>query len=230
MHHWNDDEREIIRRDYCQTHASRREIGARLGVSEYAVAGQIGKMGIAKQTDRHPWTPAQDELLCDLIHRYCPSSVAKKMRRSVNSVVVRAKRLGHHRRIRDGWFTKREACEILGVDHKRLQKRIDAGQLKASWHNGHDPELSSGGSACWHINEADLVAFIRRYPQDLTARNVITIVDLLAGLETIERGRSNRWVELGDAIEDAMKPKEQDADAGAAGSFTEVVARPTERH
>lgn len=181
-HCWTDEERDIIRRDYRQTHASRNEIARRLGVTENAVTGQIAKMGIAKRSDRHPWTPEEDEKLADFIHRYCPSTVAHKMGRGINSVVVRSKRLGHHRRVRDGWFIKLEVCEILGKDHKWLQKRIDSGQLKATWHTEVKPQQKGG--ACWHIDEGDLIAFIRRYPQDLTGRNVdlITIVDLLAGI------------------------------------------------
>jgi hypothetical protein len=181
-HHWTDEEREIVRRDYQHTHASRREIARRLGVTEFAVAGQIATMGIAKRSDRRPWSPEEDERLRELIYQYAPHTVARRMGRSLNSVVVRSKRLGCSRRIRDGWFTKKEVCEILGVDHKWVQKRIDAGQLKASWHNGSKP--TNSGSACWHILEKDLKEFIRRYPQDLTARNLdlIMVVDMLAGV------------------------------------------------
>ena len=39
-HKWTDDERDIIRRDYKHTHKSRQELAARLGVTEYGVAGK----------------------------------------------------------------------------------------------------------------------------------------------------------------------------------------------
>ena len=58
-HNWNDDERDIIRRDYKHTRKSRQELAARLGVTEYGVAGQISNMGIAKSDDRRPWTPQE---------------------------------------------------------------------------------------------------------------------------------------------------------------------------
>lgn len=187
MHNWGD-EREIIRRDYQHTHASRRELARRISVlcgedvSEFAIAGQIARMGIAKRSDRRPWHPVEDERLRELIAQYAPVTVARRMHRSENSVVVRAKRLSISRRVRDGWFTKKEVCEILGIDHKWLQRRIDTGQLKARWHNGAKPQ--NRGSACWHITEKDLKEFIRRYPQDLTARNVdlIMVVDILVGV------------------------------------------------
>ena len=53
-HTWTDDERDIIRRDYKHTRKSRQELTARLGVTEYGVAGQISSMGIAKSDDQRP--------------------------------------------------------------------------------------------------------------------------------------------------------------------------------
>jgi len=105
------------------------------------------------------------------------------MHRSINSVVVMSKRLGCSRRVRDGWFTKREVCEILGVDHKWVQRRIDSGVIKATYHFP-DRRPAKIGYSCWHIEENDLRQFIRKYPQELTSRNVdlIMIVDILAGL------------------------------------------------
>ena len=118
-HKWTDDERDIIRRDYKHTHKSRQELAVRLGVTEYGVAGQISIMGIAKSDDRHPWNdPREEEKLAKLIPQYCPRRIARMMHRSLNSVVVKAKRINAHRRYREGWFVKREVCEILGHDHK----------------------------------------------------------------------------------------------------------------
>jgi len=181
-HIWTDEERDIVRRDYRGTRASAQEIADRLGVTEYAVKGQISAMGTARQ-DRHPWSPKEDKRLEQLITRYCPRRVAHIMHRSINSVVVRSKRLNISRRNRDGWFTKREACAILGVDHKWLQKRIDCGTLKATFHDDESPPKKNGGN-CWHIDEKDLRDYIRKYPQELTSRNVdmIMIVDILAGV------------------------------------------------
>jgi len=181
-HNWTDEEREIVRRDYRHTHACRREIASKLGVTENAVAGQIARMGIGKRSDRRYWIDREDEILIRDATRYSPRQIARRLHRSINSVVVRMKRLKLSRRVRDGWYTKRDACEILGVDHKRVQRWIDNGMLKAHYHNGSKPQQN--GSACWHIWESDLARFIRHYPQDLNGRNVdlIQVVDILVGL------------------------------------------------
>jgi hypothetical protein len=181
-HKWTDEEREIVRRDYKGTHASNREIARMLGVTEYQVRGQASRMGLGKRTDRRPWDPDQDERLRALIPCYSVNYIANLMHRSVNSVVVRSKRLGLHRRNHDGWYTKLEVCEILGVDHHWVQRRIDSGALKATYHNGRRP--SQRGMAMWHISEHALRSFIRRYPEELNGRNVdlIQIVEILGGI------------------------------------------------
>jgi len=181
-HKWIDSERDIIRRDYRHTHKSRQELAVRLGVTEFGVAGQISSMGIAKSDDRRPWFPQEKERLAKLIPRYCPRRIAKMMHRSLNSVVVMAKRLNYSRSFREGWFTKREVCEILAHDHRWVQTRIDSGALKATYH--HEKRPSQKGMCAWHIEEHDLVQFIRKYPQELVGCNtdIMMIVELLAGI------------------------------------------------
>ena len=181
-HRWTEEEREVVRRDYRQTHKSRRELAAKLGVTEYAVAGQVSRMGLGKRTDRRPWTPEEDERLRELIPQKSATRIAKILHRSINAVTVRAKRLRESQRVRDGWYTKREVSEILGMDHKWVQRRIDAGRLKATWHHGRQPRQNGGGS--WHIEEKDLKRFIRRYPHELNGRNVdlVQVVGILAGI------------------------------------------------
>ena len=177
-HHWTDEERDIVRRDYNGHNASAHSIAARMGVTFCAVKGKVQELGIA--LDKSPrWTPAEEADLREWITQYAPPTVAEKLGRSINSVVVKSRRLGLSRRIRDGWFTKREVAEICGVDHKKVGQWIDTGALKASWHTDIKP--CKEGSACWHICEEDLRAFIIAHSYELIGRNVdlFTIVNIL---------------------------------------------------
>ncbi len=187
-HRWADEEREIVRLMYRQDNESAKAIAQRLGVSLSAVKGQVQLLGLAKRTGRKNWDNGQDDRLRELLSHYAPCTVARKMGRSINSVVVRANRLGLSRRSREGWYTKREVMEILGVDHKRIQSFIDKGFLKATWHNGHRPNKK--GLAMWHIERGDLRKFICRYPQEFNGRNVdlVQMVDVLAGLNYYNAG------------------------------------------
>jgi DNA-binding CsgD family transcriptional regulator len=168
QHVWTDQERAIIRRDYRGTKASAREIGQRLGVSEHAVKGQIQKMGIAMHKSPN-WTQKEITLLKELVHHKSVGQIAKILRRSDNAVKVKAVRLQLRLRSRDGWYTKQEVCEICGVDHKKVQRWIDSGTLKARW---HDAKPGKSGMAPWHIEERDLRDFLLAHCGELLGRNV----------------------------------------------------------
>jgi hypothetical protein len=178
-HRWSGEEQAIVVRDYNHTRESIKLLAAKLGVTYFAVRGQIAILGLARD-GRKPWSPQEDKRLGGLIPKYAPITVAKRMGRSVNSVVVRSKRLGIMRRYRDGWYTKMEVCRILGVDHHWIQSRIDSGALKASYHfPDHKP--CQKGMSCWHIKDADLRKYIVSYCGELNGRHVdvISLVDIL---------------------------------------------------
>lgn len=188
-HNWTDEERGLIRRYYSHTRKSRQFIAQMLGVTEYGVAGQISIMGLGKSDDRHPWTKKEEKLLQEIAHHYCPRRIARIMHRSINSVVLKMKRLHIRRRARDGWYTKREVCEILGHDHKWVQARIDREVLVASYHYETRPQKN--GPCSWHIEEEDLIDFIKKFPQEMVGCNIdiITIVELLSGIGEPTKGR-----------------------------------------
>jgi len=168
-HKWTDEEREIVRRDYKGTNASAQEIAGRLGVTLFAVKGQVALLGIQQQKSP-PWTQHELAQLEELIHRYSVVEIAKILHRSPNAVKIKATRMKLNLRSRDSWFTKKEVCEICGVDHKKVQQWIDSGALKASWHYGTRP--SKLGLASWHIEARDLRLFIIKHSGELLGRNV----------------------------------------------------------
>ena len=186
QHHWTDEEKEIVRVDYKQTRASIEAIVDRLWqersikVTPLSVRGQVQMLGLGRSTSKK-WDETQDRRLRELAGKYAMTTIARKMGRSINSVVVRSKRLGIYRReCRDGWYNKKEVCEFFGVDHRRVRYFIDTGMLRASYHHEHKPSQRSG--ACeWHIEEEAIASFIRRHPEELNGRNVdlIRIVQIL---------------------------------------------------
>ena len=186
-HKWTDEERDIVRRDYRGTTKSAELIAVRLGVTCNAVKGQIQKLGIAMDKSP-PWTQKELDQLKNLIHRYSPIGVAKRLHRSENAVRVKAKRLKLNVRGRDDWFTKREVAEICGVDHRKVQVWIDGGSLKASWHNGHCPQKNGG--AKWHIESDDFRAFLIGYSSELLGRNtdIQQIIWIVTDYEVVRHG------------------------------------------
>ena len=185
-HKWTDEERDIVRRDYDGHNHTAHLIALKLSyitgdrITFNAVKGQAAKMGILRNKSPD-WTDKETELLQEMITQYSPMKIAKRLHRSLNAVVVKSKRLGLSRRFRDGWYTKRDVAEMLGVDHKKIQKYIDSGHLKAHYHTGVKPKKNGG--ACWHIKQEDLIRFIVNNVGDFHGRNVdlTTIVWLITG-------------------------------------------------
>lgn len=181
-HRWTEEEEGILRRGWDNTNVTGRVLAATIEVTHAAARLKAAKMGLFKRTDyrKRAWAPEEDAQLEEMIHRLAPGTIAHKLKRSAIAVCVRARRLGLTRRVRDGWYTKVEVCSILGMDHKWVQRRIDSGELKASYHNGHRPVRS--GMTMWHIEEGDLRSYICSHAYELNGRNVDlpTIVDLIA--------------------------------------------------
>ena len=149
-------------------------------ITFHAVKGQAAEMGLL-QVKSPRWREREIEILSEMITVYSPMFVARRLHRSINAVVVKSKRLGLSRRVRDGWFTGREVCEIMGVDYKKIRGYIDRGDLKAEYHTEIKPQKNGG--ACWHIREADLKDFIKKHISDFQGRNVdlVMIIWLLSG-------------------------------------------------
>ena len=196
---WSEEEKDIVRLGYEHNRASVQRLAHRLDRSEISIKGMIQQLNITRSYARKRWTRADDQRLIDLAGTMGMPRIANIMNRSVNSVVVRSKRLGINRRDHEGWYTARDVARILGVDDHWVRTRILSGVMPAVRYTAttdeakldqHDEQFSGN---TWRIEEKNLVAFIRKYAHELTGRNVdlLQIVDMLAGLtdEEKQKGR-----------------------------------------
>ncbi len=189
-HQYTEEDKDIIRRDYKQDEASTYAIAGKLGVSYHAVKWQAKRMGLCKRIlqPNRKWDSPEDDLLKELIGLYSTRTVAEMLGRSVNAVVIRLSRLGiSPRTSRDGWYTRKDVCYILGIDHRKAQYYIDRGMLRATRHNGHK---KNHNGAVWHIGKVSLKHFIQSYPEEFNGRNVdlVQIFDILGVLRPIRYG------------------------------------------
>jgi hypothetical protein len=188
-HHWTEEELAIVRRDYQGTNRSAQVIACLVTsqagekITPCAVRGQVARMGISFKPANKIWTLKEEEHLGELITKYPIYEIARRMKRSKNSIRVKATRMGYSTLARDGWYTKREVCEILGVDHRRVQSWIDTGALKARPHGELHPQKN--GMAMWHIAIEDLADFIKTHAVELTGRNVdlFAIIEIVSGIK-----------------------------------------------
>jgi len=183
-HHWTEDEDLIIRREYRHDRASADRLAARFGVDYNSMHHRIRRLGITRSNRRVRWTAKMDDKLALLLPKHPIAKVARMLGLGIGPVARRAYLQGISRRNREGWYTKKDVCQVCGVDHLLVQAWIDSGSLKASWHNGERPS-GSGGQAKWHIEASDLRDFIRRCPDDLQGRMVdmVQLVEVLAGIK-----------------------------------------------
>ena len=183
-HKWTPEEEDIVRQQYCGSHQSCRDIAAYLNgagadppVTQFAVQGRVTKLGIG-QRENHRWSEREMIRLREWTGRYPPKEIALRLKRGVVSVTVKMKKMGLLRRAKTGWYTKKDVAEILGVDHKKVQRWMDDGYLPAVPYQ-EMPQKNGGGQ--WYIREADLRAFLLRYPQELVGRNldICQVFDIL---------------------------------------------------
>jgi len=179
-HRWTEDDKDFVREHYKGTRTSAKWIAKQLEVTEFGVKGQVQNMGLAMQKSP-PWTRDEIQQLTEMIHVYSIRTIAEKLHRSQNAVKIKATRLKMKLRIRYGWYTKKDCCEILGVDHHKIDEWFKAGKLKATWHSGVKPQKN--GMAMWHIDIVELRRFIIRNAEILQGRNVDIqqVVAIVAG-------------------------------------------------
>lgn len=190
-HKWTDEDREYVRVHYRGDNKSAEEIAQVIGCTFNAVKGQVQNLGVQKNTDyRKEWTHAEEKQLRELVQTHSVRQISHIMHRGIGSLTNKIKRLRLSRRYRTGWYTKQEVCEILGVDHKWVQRRIDRRNLKARFHDGVRP--NSKGMRRWHIDAIDLANFIRRHARELNQRNIdLPEIVFLLDLPLNENGNGN---------------------------------------
>ena len=178
---WTEAEEDVLRREYNGERSISDHIALKLGRSFNGVKGHAAKLGLVRLMKAPAWTEREIAILNQEYDRLSPQSIKRQYlpKRSLTAIIVKLKRLHLSRRTRDGWYTKLEACELLGVDHKKVQDWIDRGELAASYH--HETKPQKNGIASWHIEAAALRQFVIRCARELTGRNVdlVGLVELL---------------------------------------------------
>jgi len=183
IHHWTEDERDYLRRNYRYTIESLKSLALKLGVSDSSVRQQLTHLGALKLTGR--WSMESQSFLETNYGKLSNRKISERLGKSVNAVTGKAHRLGITGRGKDDWFSMKEMAQILGVDQSWIRRRLGNGfKLEISPHDlEHTPK--KGQYSSWHISRKSLREFIRKYPEELTGHNVdfVMLVDILAGVK-----------------------------------------------
>jgi hypothetical protein len=104
-----------------------RELARQTGFPRWYIKRQARRLGLSITQDRRPWTQEELDSLDRLLGKVSAATIAKRLKRTETSVVMKIQALGHSRRVSEG-YTMRDLEECLG-DHHKIQKWIANGWL-----------------------------------------------------------------------------------------------------
>jgi hypothetical protein len=173
-----------------------RELMRQTGYPHWYIKRQARRLGLSMTQDRRPWTREELDILDRLLGKVSAATIAKRLKRTETSVVMKIKALGHSRRVSEG-CTMRDLEKCLGEDHHKIQRWIASGWLRGRLQgtrrhdgNGHDIH---------RFSEKDILAFVKRHPEEINLGKVdqLWFLDLvlLRGMElreAVTEGRSGR--------------------------------------
>ena len=92
----------------------------------------------------------------------------------------------------DAWYTVRDVAGILGVNVRRLLRRINSGRLRAAYPYGRRPTRDAG--RVYRIAETALRDFLLENAKELAGRNVqmVRIINIMVGRDLGSGGLRDR--------------------------------------
>jgi hypothetical protein len=154
------------------------------GFPRWYIKRQACRLGLTMHQDRRPWTQQELDILDDLMGKVSAATIAKRLKRTEASVVMKIKALGHSRRVREG-YTMRDLEECFGEDHHKIQKWITKAWLRDRLQGIQRQD--GNGRDIHRFREKDILAFIKRHPEEINLCKVDSVwfLDLfvLRGME-----------------------------------------------
>lgn len=152
---WTDDEKNFALSNYAKM--SYMDIGKAIGKSEKSVSAFMKRNGCKKRE----WTDDQVAYFQENFGKTNLSTMCKNIGKSKSALFSKAYNdgLGSYKNNMEH-FTAIEVAEILGVEKSVIARRCKKGTIKARKKNNY-----------WHINEDDLIEFMKNNPEKWKASN-----------------------------------------------------------
>ena len=161
-----------------------KELARQTGFPRWYIKRQAQRLGLTMHPDRRPWTQDELDVLDGLLGRVSAGTIAKRLKRTESSVVMKIKSMGFSRRVSAG-YTMRDLEFCLGEDHYKIQRWIANGWLRDGLqgtrrHNGNGHDIH-------RFREKDILAFVKQHPQEINLGKVDQVwfldLALLRGME-----------------------------------------------
>jgi len=163
------------------------------GLPRWYIKKRAARLGLTMHQDKRPWTAAEATVIERWVGNASASTIAKRLKRTEASVVLKIKRMGLSRRVRNG-YTMRDLEQCVGEDHRKIQKWIEKRWLRDRLQGSrrHD----GNGSDIHRVQEKDILEFLRRHPEEINLGKVDSIwfldIVLLKGREIGEHSARRR--------------------------------------
>lgn len=160
---WTPERDAVLREVYERSGAGRpnvkRDAGKALGFPAWAVQRRAALLGLSRPANRRAWTPEEDAFLRAEVGKRTPAWIAKRLGRSVASVILKVKRERISLRACREWWSARDVAQLFGVDDHAALQWIAKSWLRAE-KRGDRPRDS------WMVTEPAIVEFVVRHPQE----------------------------------------------------------------
>lgn len=144
------------------------EIAGALGWPCWLIKKRAQALGLCFPADRKDWTPAEAQFLMQYAGSRLTTWMARELRRSESSVVLKLKRMRISRRFREG-YTLRDLELCFGCDHHQIDRWIRAGWLhgrrRGTRRNGTGGQ-TGGPADAWVFSDARILEFIQQHPME----------------------------------------------------------------
>ncbi len=146
-----------------------KELVRQTGFPRWYIKRQAHRLGLTMHPDRRPWSPKEMETLDRLLGKVSASTIAKRLKRTESSVVMKIKALGHSRRVTEG-YTIRDLELCLGEDHHKIQNWIALGWLRDGFQG--TGRNNGNGHSIHRFSEERIVNFIKAHPLEINLGKV----------------------------------------------------------
>ncbi len=164
----------LIRDRYDSRPRTITDLAKLIGVPRHAIKRRAQQLGVARTKER-PWSEFEVRYLEARLHRMSVAVLARRLRRTVTAVALKAKRLGLRKT--DEGYTAAALAQALGVDSHRVLSWMRRGMVRATRrHSDRDHDM-------YYIADAAVRQFVARNPGEVDLRKVdqLWFIDLMMG-------------------------------------------------
>lgn len=142
------------------------------GLPRWYIKKRAASLGRTMHQDKRPWTVEEEKTLERLLGKVSALTIAKRLGRTEASVVLKIKRIGVSRAVREG-YTMRDLEVCLGEGHHKIQRWIAQGWLRDRWQGTH--RHNGNGGDIHRFREKDILAFITQHSQEIALSKIDAI-------------------------------------------------------